>query len=141
MFGVIAIAVAALFAGAAIYVSVAEHPARMSLPDAGALAQWQESYPRGAAMQASLALIGFALGVLEWLVTGRLVWLLGALVLVANWPVTFMWIMPTNRVLKAFSPNDAGLDVRRDLEKWGRLHLIRTALGSLATLIFIWAAM
>jgi hypothetical protein len=141
MFGIFAIVAASLFAGVAIYVSVVEHPARMTLPDAAALQQWQESYPRAALMQGSLALIGFVLGILEWMVTGRIEWLFGALLLVANWPVTYFWIMPTNRALQAREPETPGVNVRSDLEKWAQLHLIRTGLGSLAALVFIWAAM
>ena len=84
MFGDFALVAAAMFAGAALYISVAEHPARMDLDDAPALAHWHVAYPRGAMMQATLALIGSVLGLLEWLVTGNALWLLGALVLFAN---------------------------------------------------------
>lgn len=142
MFGEFALLAAAMFAGAAFYVSIAEHPARLTLDDAAALAQWQISYPRGALMQATLALIGSVLGVLEWLVTGNALWLLGALILFANWPYTFIWIMPTNRMLKdmpvdrAASPNLPA--VRIELEKWGRMHAVRTILGLVATGIFVW---
>lgn len=138
MFGDFALAVAAMFAGAALYVSLAEHPARLALEDGPALAQWQVSYPRGALMQASFALIGSVLGVLEWLVTGNGLWLLGALVLFANWPYTFIWIMPTNRALQATVADRAGPETRALLERWGRQHAVRTAFGLLSAGIFLW---
>lgn len=138
MFGDFALLAAAMFAGAALYVSVAEHPARLALDDDAALEQWQVSYPRGALMQASLALIGSLLGALEWLVTGNSLWLLGAVLLFANWPYTFIWIMPTNRALKAMPADGAGPAARRELERWGRLHAGRTILGLLSVGLFVW---
>jgi hypothetical protein len=138
MFGDFALLAAAMFAGAALYVSVAEHPARLALDDSAALEQWQVSYPRGAMMQASLALIGSLLGALEWLVTGNSLWLLGAVLLFANWPYTFIWIMPTNRALKAMPADGAGPVARQELEKWGRLHAGRTLLSLLSVGLFVW---
>ena len=50
---------AALFAGAALYINVAEHPARMRGDIASALAQWAISYSRATLMQAPLAIVAF----------------------------------------------------------------------------------
>jgi hypothetical protein len=62
-------------------------------------------------------------------------------VLVANWPYTLLAIMPTNRRLKAVSPAEAGAPTSALLERWARLHAIRTVLGFAATLIFLWASL
>jgi uncharacterized membrane protein len=141
LFGMLALTVAALFAGAAFYVSFAEHPARSALDDRAQLAQWKPAYERGALMQASLAVIGFLLGLAAWWRSGELLWLAGAVVLVANWPYTMLFIMPTNNALKALSPAEAGPASHALLERWGRLHLRRTLLGGLATVLFLWAAL
>ena len=139
MFGEFALVVAALFTGAAIYINWAEQPARLGLDDKAMLAEWKPAYARGFMMQASLALVGFVLGVLEWLVTGNWHWFLGALALVANWPFTLLVIMPTNRILNETQDDEAGPHTRMLIEKWGRLHGVRSALGALSTGLFLWA--
>jgi len=140
VFGILALTVAALFSGAAFYVSFVEHPARSGLDDRAQLEEWKPSYARGAVMQASLAAFGFVLGALAWHATSGLGWLVGSLILLANWPYTLLVIMPTNRTLKALSPSEAGPSSRALLERWGRLHAVRTALGVASTAIFVWTA-
>ena len=140
MFGNFALVVAALFTGAAVYINWAEQPARLLLDDAALLAQWKPSYERGYIMQASLAVIGFVFGILEWIVTGNWLWLLGAIVLVANWPFTWFVIMPVNAVLNDTQPAQANAQTRALIVKWGRLHGVRSLLGLTALLIFLWAS-
>lgn len=139
--GMLALTVAALFTGAAFYVGFAEHPARLALDERPQLAQWKPAYERGALMQASLATIGFLLGMAAWWQSRELLWLAGAVVLVSNWPYTMLFIMPTNNALKALSPAETGPQSRALLVRWGRLHLRRTVLGGLATALFLWAAL
>jgi uncharacterized membrane protein len=135
----LALAAAALFAGAAIYVNVAEQPARLSLDDASLLAEWKPSYKRGAIMQASLAMVGFLLGMAAWWQTRQPLLLAGALLLLAPWPWTLIVIKPVNDALLAALPADAGPRTRMLLERWGRLHAMRTALGVAATIAFLLA--
>ncbi len=138
--GLLALAVTALFTGAAVYVNVAEQPARLVLEDRPLLAEWSVSYPKGLRMQAPLAIVGFLLAALAWWQTGRLLWLAGGIALLANWPYTLLAIMPTNHALEATPPAEAGAASRRLIERWGGLHAGRSALGALATLLMIWAA-
>jgi len=139
--GQLALIVAAVFFGAAIYVNVAEQPARLTLDDRSLLAEWKPAYRRGFAMQAPLAMVGFLLGLIAWWQTRDWRWLLGAALLIANWPYTLIAIMPTNNRLMAITPNQAEPESRKLIEKWAQLHAVRTALGALATAAFFWASL
>jgi hypothetical protein len=141
MFGHLALIAAAIFAGAALYVSVVEQPARLLLDDRALLTEWQPSYKRGAAMQAPLALLGCLLGVIAWWQTSHPGFLVGAIAMIAPWPWTLIGIKPTNDALLATASDQAGPQTRALVVKWGGLHGVRTALGALATAAFLWACM
>jgi hypothetical protein len=137
--GQLALITGALFAGGAIYVSVAEQPARLALDDRAMLAQWKRSYDRAAPMQASLALISAILGGLAFSQEADWRWLVGALLILANWPYTLLIIRPTNVVLHGVDDIAASPSTRTLIEWWGLLHAGRAVLGAAATLVYFWA--
>jgi uncharacterized membrane protein len=139
--GQVALVVAAVFAGAALYVNIAEQPARLSLDDRSLLREWKPSYKHGFAMQAPLAILGFLLGLLAWWQTGLWTWLAGAIIMIANWPYTLFVIIPVNNQLMAIDPAAADADSRRLIEKWAQQHAVRTGLGFAAVLLFLWASL
>jgi hypothetical protein len=141
IFGLLALIAAAIFAGAALYVNVAEQPARLLLDDRALLTEWKPSYQRGAAMQAPLALLGCLLGLIAWWQTSHPGFLIGAIAMIAPWPWTLIGIKPTNDALLATGPDQAGPQSRALVVKWGGLHGVRTALGALAIAAFLWACM
>lgn len=132
----LALIASSLFTGAAVYISVAEHPARLGLADAPALAQWQPSYKRAVPMQAGLAILAAALGLWAWLDVGDPLLLAGALLILAVVPFTFFVIMPTNKRMLAAAPEQAGPETKAMLVKWGGLHWVRNLLGLASTAAF-----
>lgn len=139
--GQLAFTVAAVFTGAAFYINAVEHPARMQLADGPLLTEWKPAYKRGTVMQGTIAIAGFLLGAASFALTGHVLWLGGALLMLANWPYTFLVIMPTNRRLMAIEPVEAGPASRAMIGRWEQLHRGRTALGAAATLAFALASM
>jgi Domain of unknown function (DUF1772) len=139
--GELALVDASLFTGAAVYVNAVEQPARLTLDDRALLAEWKPAYKRGFAMQAPLALIGFGLGIAAAYIQFDWRWLLGAFLLLANWPFTLIVIMPVNNRLMAMEVEDAGPESRALLKQWGTLHAVRSALGAASTALFLWASL
>jgi Domain of unknown function (DUF1772) len=138
VFGYLALIVAAAFAGAALYVNVAEQPARLGLDDQALLAEWKPSYKRGFAMQAPLAAVGCVFGLIAWWNTRELSFLVGAVLMIANWPWTLLGILPTNNALMSTHAANPTPQTRPLIVKWGSLHAVRSVLGLLATIAFFW---
>jgi hypothetical protein len=136
-----ALVLATAFASAAIYVSTVEHVARMRLPIAAALTQWQPAYKRGAVMQAGLAALGSLAAFGAGYLSGDWRWWFSGAVLLANWPYTLMVIKPVNDRLLETAPESADETTRALLQRWGSLHATRTLLGSVAALIMIWTVL
>ena len=139
MLGLLALVTASIFFGAAVYINVAEQPARLGLPDGAALAEWGPAYRRGFAMQAPIAVVSALLGAAAWWTTGDVLWVVGAVIMIANWPYTLLAILPTNHLLEA-TASGGDRDTRERLVRWGHLHAVRSGLSAVVTLIYLVAA-
>ncbi len=126
-----------LFSGASIYVNLVEHPARIECGTASAIAQWVPSYKRATEMQATLAAVGFLSATGAWLLGCGVVWLLGGVLLGLVIPFTLIVILPTNRRLLSPSLDKESSEARQLLDRWGRLHAVRSFLSLSSFLVFI----
>src|SRR5215813_1444375 len=124
---------ATVFCGAAVYVNLVEHPARLACGTKIAATVWGPSYKRATLMQAPLAILSFLGGVMVWFLGGGNWWLIGALCIGAVVPFTFLAIMPTNHRLEEPDRELESGETRALLEKWGRLHAVRSALSIVAS--------
>jgi hypothetical protein len=126
-----------LFAGAAIYITLVEHPARLASGTAAAIAEFRPSYRRAAPMQAFLAAVGSLAALVAWWQSYGLPLLIAGLLLGSVIPFTLLVIYPTNGrlldpALDSSSPEAAVL-----LRRWGQLHLVRSVASSAAFIILV----
>jgi hypothetical protein len=129
---------AVTFTAWALYVTLVEHPARIASGAAAGRAQFGPSYHRAAPWQASFAVIALLSGALQAALTGRWTWLAGALAIGAAIPLTLVVIQPVNHRLLSGAPL-ADAEILSLLERWGRLHAVRTVLGAAGLLAFLYA--
>ncbi|TPG42564.1 DUF1772 domain-containing protein [Sphingomonas koreensis] len=134
-----ALVIATLFAGAALYISLVEHPARLGLADGPLLAEWQPSYMRALPIQSGLAVAGGVAGLVVGYLSADWKWFAGSILLLANWPFTLLVIMPVNKPLMTMKEREAGAGSRAMLVHWGKLHNVRSVLGAATMLLFAWA--
>jgi uncharacterized membrane protein len=125
---VIAVLASGLFAGAAVYINLVEHPARVQCGTELAVAEFGPSYHRATFLQASLAITGLVAGTGAWIGGSGLGWLIGGVTLGSVIPFTLL-ILPTNKRLL-----DPALDRRSQLagdllNRWARLHAVRSVLS------------
>jgi hypothetical protein len=137
----LAVLTASVFAGAALYINIVEHPARMTLDTRSAAMEWAPSYARATWMQAPLAILSLLTGLGSWLMGGGIGWAVGALLIGAVVPFTFLGIMPTNKALLAAGRDLASEETRALLMRWARLHAVRTVLSLAATVLYIYLAL
>jgi uncharacterized membrane protein len=126
-----------LFAGAAVYINLVEHPARMQAGTRVALAEFAPSYKRATVTQVFLATVGFLSALAAWRSNSDARWLIGGGLLVSVIPFTVAVILPTNeKLLDPATANDLDL-AERLLTRWGRLHAVRSVMGLVSLLTFL----
>jgi hypothetical protein len=128
---------AGMFTGAAFYLTIVEHPARMSVGVAFALQEFRPSYKRAAPLQGALAIVCFLSSAAVAAPAHDWIWLIGGCLVGAVVPFTLFFMMPTNRPLR----NDVNFEAESAkslLAKWARLHAVRTTLSLLGFLLLVW---
>ena len=137
--GSLALALAAAFFGAALYVNLVEQPARLALDDEVILNEWTPSDRRGVALILGLSLLSAALGLVAYFASQEDVrWAIGALIVILVWPYTFFAMAPLNNQILTLAPHDVGA-ARALVRQWGLLEYGQTAIGLAASVVYLWA--
>ena len=133
--GLIALAFAAAFAGAAVYVSWVEQPARLGLDDQALLSEWTPSDRRGVALlAASLQPSRF----IAYFESEDVRWVFGALIIISSWPYAFFVMAPLNNQILSLRGHDVAA-ARALVRQWDLIESGFAAIGVLAVAMFLWA--
>ena len=132
----ISVLACALFTGAATYITLVEHPARMQC-GVELAAEFPPSYRRASIMQATLAALGLLCSVAAWLAGATFWWLVGGLLLGSVIPFTLLVILPIKKQLLSPTLDRRSAQTERLLVRWGMLHAVRSILSALALLLFL----
>lgn len=136
----VAVLACSLFTGAAVYLTLVEHPARMECGVEIAATEFPPSYRRASVMQATLAAVGLLSSIAAWFAGASILWVVGGIVLGAVIPFTLIVILPTNKLLLNPSLDKQSAQTGQLLARWGRLHAVRSILSTLALLLFLYLA-
>ncbi len=128
---------AGLFAGAAIYISVVEHPARIRCGIEAALTVFKSSYKKGAPFMGSTLLIGIVCAIAAWRATSNAWWIVGAGLLLFPIPYTIAFILPVSKRLLDLSPHGNDETASKLLRRWAALHSLRSLIGLAAFITFL----
>ncbi len=131
----IALLATGLFAGAAIYVTLVEHPARVECGPALAITEFRPSYRRGAFVQAGLASVGCVAALAAWTQGRGSPVLVAGMLLGAAIPYTLIVILPTNKRLLDPRLDPRTAEAATLLARWGHLHAGRSGAGAMAFLL------
>jgi hypothetical protein len=134
----IAVLACGLFAGAAVYVNLVEHPARMECGVELAATEFPPSYRRGTIMQVTLAAVCLLSSIGAWLAGATLWWVVAGALLGSVIPFTLFVILPTNKQLLSPTLDRQSAQTERLLARWGALHAVRSALSGAALLLFLY---
>jgi anthrone oxygenase-like protein len=133
----ISVLACALFTGAALYVNLVEHPARMECGVELAATEFPPSYRRGTIMQATLAAVCLLSSIAAWLVGATFWWVVAGVLQVSVIPFTLIVILPTNKQLLSPTLDRRSAQTERLLARWGTLHAVRSVLSVLALLLYL----
>ena len=136
---ILAIFFCGTFFGAAVYISIAQHPAAMKAGVAVAARFFPPMYNLAAPMQIASAVVGTAAGLITWLLGGGVAWLIGALLLVSVIPYTLVALKPINDQLLDAAAERTDAETEVLLKRWAPRHAVRSIASGLSFATYLWA--
>lgn len=137
IFQIIALFACGTFFGAALYISVVQHPAALEAGVAVGGRFFPPMYKRAAPLQILMALVGFLAGIVAWYQSSDNLWLLGSLLLISVVPITLIVIKPVNDILLAPDNDLDSAKTAELLQRWGPKHWLRTVVSGVSFLMYL----
>jgi len=138
IWGMLALAFAAAFTGASLYVNWVEQPARLKLDEEALLSEWGPSDSRGVSFLAAIALLAAICGLIAYFDTQDVRWAFGALLIIASWIYAYFVMAPLDNQIRALRGGEVAA-ARALVRQWGIVESGLTAIGAATVLIFLWA--
>ncbi len=135
----IALFLCGTFFGAAVYISIAQHPATMKAGIPIAAKFFPPMYNLAAPMQIVSAIGGALAGLILWLAGGSILWAVGAAVLFFVIPYTLIILKPINDQLLDNSSQRTESETESLLNQWAPRHWVRSIASGLSFALYIWA--
>ncbi|MEL0082998.1 MAG: DUF1772 domain-containing protein [Gammaproteobacteria bacterium] len=137
----IAIVGSGTFFGAALYISLAQHPATLECGPSIGGRFFPPMYNRAAPLQITMAIAGSVAGVGVWYLSSGYLWLIGALLLVSVIPITLIIIKPVNDILLSPDHDPDSPETESLLNRWGPKHWLRTIVSGVSFILYLVAAL
>jgi hypothetical protein len=132
----IAIVCAGLWAGSSFYSSVIELPAAGRAGPAVSIPLFREMVATAAPIYMFLVFVGSGAGIYAWVEGSGVLWLIGAILMLAMFPLTALFIVPTSRKMLELDTSKALEFTEALMKRWRMQHLLRAALGGVAFVVF-----
>ena len=129
-----------VFFGAAVYISIAQHPAAMQAGVQVASTFFAPMYHRAAPMQITAALVGTVAGFVQWYLGGNLLWLVGAITLVLVIPFTLLFMKSINDQLLNPEAQLSEQDAKALLDNWAQRHAVRSIVSGVSFAVYLWSS-
>ncbi len=129
-----------VFFGAAVYISIAQHPASMVAGVPVAAKFFPPMYGRAAPMQIVAAIGGTLGGLVQWYITKDALWLVGAALLIFVIPFTLIVMKPINDQLLDLAVQRSDAESADLLNSWAPKHMVRSLASGLSFAVYLWAS-
>ncbi len=140
LFEFLALFLCGMFFGAAVYISIAQHPATMKAGIPVAEKFFPPMYNLAAPMQIVSAIGGTLAGLALWLFGGGVLWAVGAVLLVFIIPYTVIVLKPINDQLLDTKAKRSNAETEKLLIQWAPRHWVRSVVSGLSFAVYIWAS-
>jgi len=128
------------FFGAAVYISIAQHPATMKAGVSVAAKFFPPMYGLAAPMQIVSALGGTLAGFVQWFLGGSILWVVGAVLLIFVIPYTVIVLKPINDQLLESEAQRTESETENLFNQWAPRHWVRSIASGLSFAIYLWVS-